>query len=176
MCLQSLPLEAYSKNKRMKDGLATYCRNCFKKYKDEKKAVTPNYDYKVGYQKNYRLKNMEQGKCRFCTRDILPTSNRYCERHLISDMATKSIGTGDRKTIDVLLERLQNNPYCPYTGEKLILGVNAQLDHVLSRKNHPEKASDINNLEWVTSRANYAKDSLDKEDFIKLCKLVASRF
>lgn len=75
-----------------------------------------------------------------------------------------------------LLARFHQNPYCPYTGEVLTLGVNAHLDHIKSQKNHPELKGDINNIEWVSEAANLSKNGFNKDEFIEFCKLVAKSF
>jgi 5-methylcytosine-specific restriction endonuclease McrA len=61
---------------------------------------------------------------------------------------------------------IQQNFTCPYTGDKLVLGVNASIDHIKPKKRFPELASDINNIEWVSFRVNYHKYDCTKEEFI----------
>lgn len=46
------------------------------------------------------------------------------------------------------------------------MGLNATLDHKLSQRNHPDKAHDVCNLEWVDDRINAMKLDLDKADFL----------
>ncbi len=62
--------------------------------------------------------------------------------------------------------------FCPYTGEPLVLGYNAELDHVLPRATHPELSNEITNLEWVSKIANRAKRDMTKVQFIALCKRI----
>ncbi|MBD0370316.1 MAG: hypothetical protein ICV60_05735 [Pyrinomonadaceae bacterium] len=75
----------------------------------------------------------------------------------------------------VLKAKLEAQEYrCPYTGETLALGVNATIDHILPVSRYKEKALDLDNIQWVSDRANQAKGQLTPEEFLDLVKAVAS--
>ena len=61
---------------------------------------------------------------------------------------------------------------CAYTGEPLVPGVTASLDHKLpmSRGGLHER----DNLQWVTTRINSMKADLTHEEFVALCATVAN--
>lgn len=62
---------------------------------------------------------------------------------------------------------------CAYTGDVLVPGDNASLDH-----RHPVSrggSNDLSNLQWVTKHINRMKSDLDHDVFVMLCRLVAER-
>jgi 5-methylcytosine-specific restriction endonuclease McrA len=62
---------------------------------------------------------------------------------------------------------------CAVTGEKLVPGVNASLDHIqpLSRGGTSERS----NLRWVTSTVNHMKWNLTDTEFVDKCRQIAQR-
>jgi len=84
------------------------------------------------------------------------------------------LGRCDNQVTAILIDRFNNNPVCPYTGEMLVLGVNAHLDHIESRRNRPDLARDIDNLEWISEKANLAKNGMSKNEFIQFCSLITA--
>lgn len=64
---------------------------------------------------------------------------------------------------------------CPYSGEKLWFGVNASLDHIKPRSEHPDGITDTSNLQWVTKWVNKAKGARSHEEFLRLVPVRASR-
>jgi CRISPR/Cas system Type II protein with McrA/HNH and RuvC-like nuclease domain len=62
---------------------------------------------------------------------------------------------------------------CYITGEKLILGKNAGLDHLLPQNKRPDLKNDINNVRWVDKKINEMKRDLTTTEFIDICKKIA---
>lgn len=62
---------------------------------------------------------------------------------------------------------------CAYTGELLILGDNASLDHKMPKSRGGEDVS--SNLQWVTWNVNDCKRALTHDEFVALCRKVAFR-
>lgn len=69
----------------------------------------------------------------------------------------------------------KQNGKCALTGESLTFGHskvdanrNASLDRI-----HPAKGYSEGNVQWVTKRVNFAKQGLEQEAFIQLCRQVA---
>lgn len=61
---------------------------------------------------------------------------------------------------------------CRYTGAVLVLGGNASLDH---RTPKSRGGSDhTKNLQWVVNRVNDAKGNMTHEEFVAMCREVAS--
>ena len=121
-----------------------------------------------------RQTRISKGFCKFCIKSRLNTHNLFCEKHYIANCAVAGIATCQNSTIEILRERFYANPFCPYTGEKLVLGVNAHLDHIESRRNKPDLAKDINNVEWISEKANLAKNGMSKIEFIQFCSLITA--
>lgn len=63
---------------------------------------------------------------------------------------------------------------CSYTGRELVVGKNASIDHVFPKARFPEKARELENLEFVDLRINWAKRDLTKEEFVDLCESVVA--
>ena len=59
---------------------------------------------------------------------------------------------------------------CFYTGEKLVIGKTASIEHVIPQAK--EGTHHMSNLRWVTKTVNYMKRDLQYDDFITLCELV----
>ena len=57
---------------------------------------------------------------------------------------------------------------CPYSGEKLILGVNTHLDHIKPKSKHNHLARDLSNLQWTTRVVNVMKQDLEEDDFLDI--------
>lgn len=59
---------------------------------------------------------------------------------------------------------------CAYTGELLIPGVNASLDHKIPSTRGG--TNDLENLQWVTYQVNRMKTDMLEEEFFRLCRMV----
>jgi len=132
--------------------------------------------FRLRLQRNWINKNREKGLCYSCPEVPLNGTNSYCEKHWLGQAAWRAglRGPGSGEKLKIILEK--QNYTCPYTGRKLILGVNASVDHKIPRSLSRENVGSIDNLEWVETEVNRAKRTLTKEEFISLCKLIASRF
>ena len=62
---------------------------------------------------------------------------------------------------------------CAYTGIKLVLGENTNLDHITPvKKGGTHK---INNLQWVDGKVNWMKYDSKEAEFLKTIKLILKR-
>lgn len=121
----------------------------------------------VSYTKKRYDKRRALGVCRSCGESTIKYSNAFCELHYILSKLKWGLGRQARKhEAEYMLKKLQSQSYrCPYTGEKLILGLNTHLDHIKPRARFPKLLGDIDNLEWVSEVANHAKGQMTKEEF-----------
>ena len=127
--------------------------------------------------KKSHSKRLEKGLCRICGKSRLKNSKSFCEFHYIDSMTRNAIGYRSKEAALLLYDKLYSQKFtCPYTGEKLVLGVNAWIDHVLPRSRFPSQEASLDNLEWTSKKANRAKHNLTKEEFLELCKLISGRF
>ncbi|WP_146134153.1 hypothetical protein [Chlorogloea sp. CCALA 695] len=172
-CKIELPITSYWKDRSKPSGVRAYCKECSNT--SSKAWQRQNNTRMTALNLQFRASRRGSGKCVVCKEDALKNRN-VCKKHYVVDIAKASLGRADLQTVQILIEKFELNPFCIYTGEKLTLGINAHLDHILSRKNHPELKEDLDNVEWISEKANLAKNSMDKEEFIEFCKLIYSRF
>lgn len=143
--------------------IQSWCKSCIKE-----SANTSRKDYKAKWKK--------LGVCLTCGKEKLPNSRSYCKYHYVY-AATQYPAQGRNKKLTLaLIEKFDKNPTCPYTGETLILGLNASIDHIKPISKFPELRADLDNLLWTSKRANIAKSTMSKDEFVSFCKLIASRF
>lgn len=172
-CKENLTEDSFHKDKNTKDKLSCYCKNCkkllSKKYKWSNLNDIQREKRKLSQYK-YKEKNKSTGLCIRCKSEALNNSN-LCE---IDYLKAKSIQfTGSVENYKLIKEKLEQQNYlCKYSNKKIILGVNASLDHILPKSRYPEKEKDPNNLVWVDTHINIMKNNMSYEEFVDLCKLV----
>lgn len=109
-----------------------------------------------------------QGLCIICGFDALP-SNCRCKKCYLKHISCKRTGKAANW---ILLEDLfeSQNGICPYTGIKLTLGKNADLDHRVSVSD--KGSNDISNLQWVLDVVNQMKWHHKEDDFLNAVRLI----
>ena len=98
-----------------------------------------------------------------------------CEYHFLRQMLNNRL----RSSSDLLIARakeklVDQNWKCPISGRLLVLGVNASIDHILPKSKYPEKAQDIENIQWVDKNVNYAKYDLTQDELVQLCREIVA--
>jgi ribosomal protein L34E len=169
-CFQILPLDNFYKRGSHTQARQGACKKCTKEI-----AESRGYGSSKEQQKLRRDSRKSRGLCSDCLKPVL-LDKLVCEKHYIYQVTRAALGKSNTKIVKQFSQKFYENPYCPYTGDKLIMGENVQLDHIKSQKRHPDLSKNIDNLEWVSKQANISKSILDKEEFIAFCKNVASRF
>lgn len=158
-CKSEKDINLFSKISNRKDGLSYLCKSCG--------LLTARIRAK---------QRLSEGLCKDCKNQRLPNSSIYCEYHYVKDACRQATGSCIKVTVKQLIEKFyQQNQECPYTVENLVVGINAQLDHVYPKSRFSDKSKDIENLEWVSKRANLAKGDMTKDEFIAFCSLVLER-
>jgi hypothetical protein len=105
------------------------------------------------------------GQCVFCKEAA--TAGAFCQKHWF-----KNIGTpyklGNRAGIE-FLRRIwdEQSGLCAVTGEKLIPGHNASLDHIVPVSKGGTSTRE--NLRWVLLEINRAKSNMTHEEFVAMC-------
>ena len=171
-CRRKLPLtnQFFYINKSRKDGFDNRCISCAKHSIKKSQQKRDRKDVNKKHQENRKIR-LSQGLCEFCNTPRLPSSNIYCEKHYLGDMAKKHLGTTKRwKELKHLLEK--QNFKCAYTNETLILGVNASIDHKFPASRFPDLYNDVDNLQWVTKSINIMKRDFTNEEFLNIISLV----
>lgn len=117
--------------------------------------------------KERRKKYLAQGLC-YC--GASPVAERQqCEKCWLRSLA------GTHKIKVPVLETLwkSQNAVCALTGEPIIMGLNASLDHKVPTSRGG--TNDIDNLQWVSKTANAIKTDLTPEELVSFCTLVLNQ-
>lgn len=93
-----------------------------------------------------------------------------CGKCYFRNMAKLHLGSADRWTVLSGLFKRQHGR-CAYTGENLVLGLTASLDHIVPISKGGRSVA--SNLQWVTKIVNHAKNNMDHVEFVSMCKRVA---
>ncbi len=109
------------------------------------------------------------GICYGCVRPSM--YNNYCEECWFKHTSESNFGTVKYAgSLKYLIE--SQNYTCAYTGEKLIPGKNASIDHIFPKS---RGGSDENtNLQWTTTLVNRVKYTLTHDEFIEFCKHIVT--
>jgi len=112
------------------------------------------------------------GLCIVCPDKKLPDA-ALCEMHYFKRMAYHQLGQS--KFWRKLKKKLKTQNYrCYLTGEILVLGLNASLDHIEPVSEFPELAHVIENVAWCTKIANRVKRNLSRGHFVRFCRAVVA--
>lgn len=176
LCKEFKDLNEFHNDKSFKSGKYSRCKTC-------KILQSGNWN-KLNSERHNKNKNkstlnrLSKGLCKGCIKERLPNHNSFCEYHYIKSLAHChfKMSTLDYNNITIQLKEklISQNYICPYTGETLILGLNAHLEHILPVSRFPEYRYDLDNLEWVIKEVNQAKYNLTKDEFIIMCKRIIS--
>jgi hypothetical protein len=117
-----------------------------------------------------RTRHRGRGRCNCGRPPVTRTECWACWLALAAYRATGSRSNGPA------LERLwdQQDGRCAYTGERLVPGRTASIDHVQPRSRDGKDC--VSNLQWVTKAINRMKSDLDHHEFLDTCRLIAARF
>src|SRR3990172_3800384 len=133
--------------------------------------------YRANVRKGWIGKQASRGSCRACKNKVINGTGSWCEKYWLVQAAWRNGFGASGASVSRLRDLLKRHNYsCSYTGKRLILGVNASIDHKNPRGRFPEQKSDWSNIEWVDLEVNRAKRLLTKREFIGLCRLITSRF
>lgn len=168
----------FHRNRHSQDGYHYTCKICTKEknYKSYEKRYVETLTDENRNETNPYYKRRSKNECVKCGKPVVDTKRgkgSQCKLHHIQSMINSSSKLSKIEAAKILLEKLEKNPYCPYTKEFLEIGKNASLDHKKPKSKYPELISDIDNLEWVSWTANKLKSNIEKEEFLKICRKIA---
>lgn len=124
------------------------------------------------YNRAWMNKQKELGLCIFCKNKKLQYSN-LCKKHFFINIATATL---KNKNLAAGIEELfyAQEEKCYLTGEQLILGKNASLDHIIPQSKDKSLIENLHNLRWCTKDVNRLKNSFDYDTLIKVCRNIVS--
>lgn len=162
------------RDKRSADGVCCKCGGKVSGRKTCANCLLPARRF----HRTVLVRRMEAGLCTQCGRlppmSVVSDTTPYrqlCQTCYIKRKASSSLGS--EKHWETLLAILERQDWrCKYTGEPLILGVNASVDHIQSRARFPELSDDPTNIEWTTLVINQVKRDLTPKEFLLLVKQV----
>jgi hypothetical protein len=125
--------------------------------------------------KERRGQRKAQRLCQDCGKPVMPNSEARCEFHFLRQMLNRRIHVSSDALIERIKTKLMEQKWrCPISGRWLVLGINASLDHILPKSKFPEKAQDIENLQWVDTYVNFAKHDMSQEELVTLCREIVA--
>ncbi len=131
------------------------------------------YQYWAAKREAWSRRRIADGYCGACGKNPLGPNLKgargydICIPCYLRASARRHLGSS--RHWHVLLEKLEAQDYrCPYTGDKLILGVTASVDHIMPRSRFPELAHDPKNVEWITREINEFKRDRTPEELMAL--------
>ena len=119
-------------------------------------------------RKRYR-QHVLSGHC-VCCKELAVTGT-FCFRHWLRNIG-QAYGFNWKNGGLSLLQSIwdEQKGLCSVTGERLIPGFNASLDHIMPVSKGGSSAR--SNLRWVTSTINHMKWDLTDEEFVRMCRVV----
>jgi hypothetical protein len=152
------------------------CRRCFECLEKRAKWNRENRNQENHY--NYQKKRIEEfvvnGLCRHCG-DNKMQNHTYCETCHLKNVSLGLTSRTEERSTNKLWKNLKEiyksqDGVCPYTGRKIHLGQEAELDHKMPvcRGGKGEKE----NLQWVHRKVNRAKGDMSEEEFLDLVREV----
>lgn len=141
------------------------------RYKASKKPQTKDARLrsKIKYME-WREAQIMKGGCVCCA---LPSvANFRCEKHWFA-MIGSNYKLNPKNGGVAMLQAIwkEQNGICPLSGDRLVKGVNASLDHIVPMSKGGDHSR--SNLRWVIKAANFIKGDMSDADFIGICQRVA---
>lgn len=159
-------------------NLSGKCVNCGKSKVPNRRLCENCAEYTRNYKVRRALKLIASRLCTLCGKEpyILNLKDvgqitRLCQRCHLEQKSTQRLGSTQHwKSLLSILE--QQNWICPYSGDKIILGDNDSVDHILPISKYPDKEFDITNIQWTTQVINMMKSNLLDCEFLLVIEKV----
>lgn len=167
-----LTSENFHKNKNKRNGYELRCKKCVSRRNKKRfsNLSSEEKNIKNKYTKEFRKSQNEKGLCQHCKEPKLINSV-YCETHYLKYVSKRLFGSMSKW--QELKKQLEIQDYkCIYTGEELILGLNASADHKNPLSTHTHLYGDVNNIQWTTIDVNIMKLNHSEDKFFQLIKKI----
>ena len=122
-------------------------------------------------QDDWQRRQAERGYCICCVEKA--TAGRYCLPHWFA-MIGRARGLTGKNGGLTLIRRIwdEQGGICDVTGDHLVPGVNASLDHRIPVSRGGDCSRE--NLRWIVKMANYIKSDSSEEDLLTFCRKVVA--
>lgn len=158
VCLEKIN----NKQKRLEEQRR--CISCKRPTDSDHKSCEFCKTYHRDRRKNFK----QEGNCVRCGRERTE-DNTMCSVCYLKCTAKSHLGSSRQwKRLREIFE--EQKGICPYSGIKLSLGKNTELDHVVSKFNGG--LNEKENMQWLYSPVNKMKWTHDENEFLKIIKLV----
>lgn len=118
--------------------------------------------------RRYYNQRVLRGQCPSCAKNA--EVGIFCFTHWLKNVGVPH-GLGNRKGIAVLQQLwVEQKGCCAVTGEVLVPGATASLDHVVPKSRGGDSSK--KNLRWVLLRINQIKWDMTHEEFVETCRKV----
>ncbi len=150
-----------------------YCSRCAGTRDSKHKACTKCRVEMRALSTNLRNSKRDRGLCVQCGAIKDAPDGIYCTKCILCIAARRWLGESKKwSDLKALLEK--QNYRCAYTGDILVLGGNASVDHIVPRSRGGENI--IDNLQWVTWQVNRCKTDMTHDEFVNMCSIVSEKF
>ncbi len=166
-CLRAIR-KAHAERLLITDG----CTRCGKPRDKKHRACFDCRKQQRELSKARRKALVAEGRCSLCRTNQLAPEGKRCTLCVMKMHARRWLGSPERWPELQGLLALQNNR-CAYSGEVLVVGGNASLDHKTPRSLGGENC--IENLQWVTWQINRMKSNMTDDQFRSLCASLAEQ-
>lgn len=153
---------------RVADGK---CTECQRPHRENRTLCDVCNSNKSRRAKQRRIVRRESGLCMNCP--VPATVNEFCFDCWLKTLVYNALGTITGNGWQEMKQKLEDQKFrCAYTGQSLIPGVNASIDHKTPRSKGGLNTTD--NLWWVTKQVNLMKTNVTHENFIAICRQVSA--
>lgn len=157
------------------------CSDCGKETIDSRVHCEACLSKQREYRTNWK-KQVPRGFCTRCKKNrCLPQLidaklyMRSCQECYLRHAASAQLGSS--KYYYSLLSKLEQQQWqCAYSGDKIVLGVNDSMDHIVPKSRKPDLAKDPSNIQWVTRVVNRLKNNLMHDEFLELIRRIHNRY
>lgn len=149
--------------------VASLCiRNCGRPPIPGRRRCAPCLDKQREENKRNYKSRVERGQCVFCQGSA--TVGIFCFIHWLKNVGVPH-GLGSKRgiaTLRKLWEKQQGK--CALTGENLVPGNNASIDHIIPKSRGGESVE--GNLQWVLLSVNRIKWDMTREELLNVCRKI----
>lgn len=158
MCLECMEARRNKRKKLRDKGVCVSCE------KNDSKINSTYCEACLEQHRKRRTIFEQNGLCVKCGEERTADRNKWCDKCYLKETSARHFGS--IIFWQELFELFKKNEQCPYTGEKLILGDNTVLDHIVPKSKGG--TNELHNLQWVSKIANCMKWDNTEEEFFEI--------